>query len=151
MTGRLNQSLRRNEPTRERDSEIKLERIQRRKLVTQFLELSRRFLLQSAFNLRVEVSERGCRVRVKDGRVDVGVVVVHEASLGRLVDQTVLQHVLASQKDWQPLIVADVLVLSDVDAAGFLENGFVVPLRVDALERVGESVVLTQKNDLQDC
>lgn len=86
MTGRLNQSLRRNEPTRERDSEIKLERIQRRKLVTQFLELSRRFLLQSAFNLRVEVSERGCRVRVKDGRVDVGVVVVHEASLRRLVD-----------------------------------------------------------------
>lgn len=149
MTGLLNQSLKRSDPTRDRDSEIRLRKEEESQLSND-RETSSRFLLESALDLRVEVSEGGGGVRVEDWRVDVWVVVVDEASLCGLVDKSVLQHVLATQKDRQPFVVADVLVLSDVDATSFLEQSFVFPLRVDALESVGKSVVFAEKDNLKN-
>lgn len=98
----------------------------------------------------MEISESGSCVRVKHRRIDIGIVIINEASLCGLIDQSILQHVLASQEDRQPLVVADVLVLRNVDFARLLEDHLVVPLRINLLKIVGDSVVLAEQNNLQD-
>lgn len=65
MTGLLNQSLKRNEPTRDRDSEIRLRKEEESQLSNN-RETWSRFLLQATLDLRVEVSEGGGGVRVEN-------------------------------------------------------------------------------------
>lgn len=107
-------------------------------------------LLETSFNLGVEITEGSSGVRVQHGGILSWVVVVDVVSGLDVVDQTVLEHVLLSEEDWQPLVVVDVVVLGDVDAAGFLEEQFVVPVGVVLLEVVGDAVVLTEQHDLHD-
>jgi len=149
MTGRLNQSLKRSEPTRALDSEMRLKNEEKLTKTIDHGQL-RADLLEATFNLRMEVTESGCRVRVKHGWIDVAVVIIDEAALSCLIDQTVLQHVLATKEDRKPFVVADVLVLRDVDLASFLEDHFIVPLWIDALKVVSKSVVFTEKNNLEN-
>lgn len=106
------------------------------------------YLLESPGDEGVEEPESGRGVFVQDGRVDVLVVIVHE-SLG-VVKDLVLERVLQADEDREPFVVGDVLVLADVDLPGFLEDRFVVPVGVELGEGVGESVVLSEEDDLED-
>ena len=42
------------------------------------------------------------------------------------------------------------LVFGDEDPPGFLEQLFVVPMRVEVVEVIGQPVVFSQKDDLED-
>lgn len=54
-----------------------------------------------------------------------------------------------TEEQGQPLVVGDELVLADVDPPRLLEEGLVVPVRVQVLQDAGEAVVLAQKHHLQ--
>lgn len=99
----------------------------------------------------MEVSESSSSMRVQNRRINVRVIVINISPLRSLVNQAIFQHILPTQEDRKPLVITNVLILSNVDATSFLEDHFVVPLWIDALKVISDPVVLTEEDDLKDC
>jgi hypothetical protein len=76
----------------------------------------------------VEVSESSSSVFVQNCRVYIFVVIVDEA-LGD-VENLVFQRVVKTDEDRKPLVVRDKLVLGNRNLSSFLEDCFVVPVRI---------------------
>lgn len=111
---------------------------------------SNQYSLQTSFDLRVEISECSRSMFVQNRRINVGIEVVHIAALGRLVDQTILQHVLSAQEDGQPFVVTDLLVLGNVDLASLLEEGAVIVVGIQGSQVIRNPVVFTEQNGLKN-
>jgi hypothetical protein len=76
----------------------------------------------------VEVSESSSSVFVQNCRVYIFVVIVDEA-LGD-VENLVFQRVVKTDEDRKPLVVRNKLVLGNRNLSSFLEDCFVVPVRI---------------------
>jgi hypothetical protein len=76
----------------------------------------------------VEVSESSSSVFVQNCRVYIFVVIVDEA-LGD-VENLVFQRVVKTDENRKPLVVRNKLVLGNRNLSSFLEDCFVVPVRI---------------------
>ena len=86
---------------------------------------------------------------VEDGRVDLGVVLV-VVSIGDGEDVD-LSHVVGAKDDGEPLVVGDMLVLSNDNLPGLLIQSLVIPVRVEVVELLGNSVVFSHPNSVENC
>lgn len=101
-----------------------------------------------ACNKGMEVPEGCGGMFVEYGRIDGFPVVVDEAA--DVVKDAVTKGVLQTDEYRQPLVVADVLVFGDGYPAGLLEDGLVVPVRVEEGQGVRQTVVFPHPDDLED-
>lgn len=98
----------------------------------------------------MEISERSRRMFVQHAWINVRIIIVDIAAAGCLVNQAILFHILASEEDRQPFVVADLLVLSNVDLACLLEERAIVEVRIQCGKSVRNAIVLTQQYRLQN-
>lgn len=106
--------------------------------------------LKSSFDLRMEVSKCGRCMWIENGWIDTTIVIIYVTSRLNLIDQTILDHIRYAQKYRQPFVVRDLLSLCNIDSSCFLICQFVIPVRVDLLEYISDSIVFTHQNDLQN-
>lgn len=86
------------------------------KLFFQNLEQVEEYLLKSAFNLTVEVTECRSSMRVQYRGIYRWIIIVNVTASMSFVDKAIFQHVFCAKEQWKPFIVVDVLILSNIDA-----------------------------------
>jgi len=98
----------------------------------------------------MEVSESGRRVLIQHRWINVGIEIVDIASGWSLVDQPVLQHVLATQEDGQPFVVTDLLILGNVDLSRLLEQRAIIVVWIQCRQGVRNAIVFAQQDRLEN-
>lgn len=68
----------------------------------------------------------------------------------RLEYDLILKRILHSNEYGQPFVIRNMLMLRDSYSSGFLENCFVVPMRIYLGKSVSYPVVFSQKNNLEE-
>ena len=100
-----------------------------------------------ALDQSVTEAEGGRGELVEDGRVDQLRVVAAESVAER--QQTHFGHLLTAHHDGQPFVVGNVLHLADEDAARFLVQPLVVPVRIEVGQLFGQAVVLAHEDGVR--
>lgn len=92
------------------------------------------------------VAESESAGREAGGHTRVGVLVVATVVAFLLQDEVVPLHNFFAQDHGQEFVVGDVLDDGGVDVTSLLEQGFIVPVRVDDGQLAGDQVVVTDED-----
>ena len=92
-------------------------------------------------------AESGRGEFVQDGRIQSRIVVWAESWIERI--EAEFLHFVSADDDGQPFVIGDVLHLSSYNSLGLLIETLVVPMRIEVLKFLRDSVVLSQKDGMR--